>query len=138
MKNIEDYAIQTTTTLPFEQVITRITEYLKEAGFGIVTEIDMTKTFKEKINIDFKPFKILGACNPSFSFRALSAVPEISVFLPCNVAIADEGDHRVVSIMNPEIMSLTVNNPEIQLITVETAAKLRAVLQRLEETIIDV
>ncbi len=133
MKNIANYGFQITTTLSFDETIAKATEFLKEEGFGILTEINVKKTLKEKIDVDFKPFHILGACNPSFAHRALSAVPEVSLFLPCNVVVWDEGSHRVVSMMDPQIMSMIIDNAEVKSLACEVAQILRKVITRLEE-----
>ncbi len=132
MKNIDNYSFQITTALGFQETITKATEFLKEEGFGILTEIDVKKTLKEKIDVDFKPFHILGACNPAFAHRALTAVPEVSVLLPCNVVVWDEGSHRVVSMMDPQIMSAIIDNEVVKAIAGEVAQILRKVITRLE------
>ena len=133
MNSIENYAFQISTPLSFDESIAKATSFLKDEGFGILTEIDVTKTLKEKINVDFKPFRILGACNPAFAHRTLSAVPEISTLLPCNVVVWDEGTHRVVTAMDPMIMSKIISNPEVEEVATQVAQKLRNVLTRLEE-----
>jgi len=133
MNTIGNYGLQVTTSLSFEDTISKATEFLKEEGFGILTEIDVKKTLKEKIDIDFKPFRILGACNPSFAHRSISAVPEISVFLPCNVVVWDEGTHRVVTMMDPAIMSSIVDNDQLKVVAAEVSTKLHKVIHRIEE-----
>ncbi len=133
MNSTGNYGFQMTTSLSFDDTINKATEFLKDEGFGILTEIDVTKTLKEKIDVDFKPFRILGACNPAFAHRSLSAVPEVSVFLPCNVVVWDEGTHRVVSVLNPEVMSTIIINDQLEAVASEVSAKLQKVLVRLEE-----
>src|SRR4030042_3994194 len=85
-----------------EEVKPKVVEALKSQGFGILTEIDVQKTLKQKIDVDFKPYQILGACNPLFAYRALSADESIGLLLPCNVVLMQENDGVVVSIQDPE------------------------------------
>ena len=87
-----------------EEVKPKVLEALKIQGFGVLTEIDVQKTLKQKIDVDFMPYQILGACNPQFAYRALSADDEIGLLLPCNVVIRQESDGVVVSIQDPEVM----------------------------------
>ncbi len=89
-----------------EQAEERITASLKEVGFGILTEIDVKATFKKKIDKDFRPYKILGACNPNLAFEALGAEESIGLLLPCNVVVAEDekSGKTVVTIINPAAM----------------------------------
>jgi uncharacterized protein (DUF302 family) len=92
-----------------EEVKAKVTEALKTQGFGILTEIDLQKTLKQKIGVDFKPYQILGACNPRFAYRALSADESIGLLLPCNVVLKQEEDGVEVSIQDPEVMFSVVD-----------------------------
>ena len=92
-----------------EEVKPRVLEALKAQGFGILTEIDVQKTLKQKIDVDFKPYQILGACNPRFAYRALLADDSIGLLLPCNVVLMQESDGVVVSIQDPEVMFSVVD-----------------------------
>ena len=92
-----------------EEVKPRVVESLKSQGFGVLTEIDVQKTLKQKIDVDFKPYLILGACNPRFAYRALSVDESIGLLLPCNVVIKQESDGVVVSIQDPEVMFSVVD-----------------------------
>jgi uncharacterized protein (DUF302 family) len=92
-----------------EEVKPRVVEALKTQGFGIITEIDMQKTLQQKIGVDFKPYLILGACNPRFAHRALSVDEEIGLLLPCNVVLKQERDGVQVSIQDPEVMFSVVD-----------------------------
>ena len=87
-----------------EGVKTRLVEALKAQGFGVLTEIDVQKTLKQKIGVDFKPYLILGACNPRFAYQALSADEDIGLLLPCNITLRQEGESVAVSIQDPEVM----------------------------------
>lgn len=92
-----------------EEVKARVVEALKVQGFGILTEIDVQKTLKQKIGVDFKPYLILGACNPNFAHRALSTDEAIGLLLPCNVVLKQEIDGVEVSIQDPEVMFSVVD-----------------------------
>ncbi len=92
-----------------EEVKPRVLEALKSQGFGVLTEIDVQKTLKQKIDVDFKPYQILGACNPRFAYRALSADDSIGLLLPCNVVLMQESDGVLVSIQDPEVMFSVVD-----------------------------
>ena len=92
-----------------EEVKPRVLEALKTQGFGVLTEIDVQKTLQQKIGVDFKPYLILGACNPRFAHRALSVDEEIGLLLPCNVVLKQERDGVQVSIQDPEVMFSVVD-----------------------------
>jgi len=91
------------------EVKPRVVEALTAQGFGVLTEIDVQRTFKQKIDVDFKPYLILGACNPRFAHRALLADDDIGLLLPCNVVIKQESDGVEVSILDPEVMFSVVD-----------------------------
>ena len=119
--------------LPYEQAVERITALLKEQGFGILTEIDVKATLKAKLDKDFTKYVILGACNPPLAFRALSAVPEVGLLLPCNVTVYEEpgsGD-TIVSAMDPEAMVELTGRKELAPIAQEARTKLLAALEAL-------
>lgn len=92
-----------------EEVKAKVLEALKGQGFGILTEIDVQKTLKQKIEVDFKPYQILGACNPRFAYRALSVDESIGLLLPCNVVLKQDSDGVEVSIQDPEVMFSVVD-----------------------------
>jgi uncharacterized protein (DUF302 family) len=92
-----------------EEVKTKVVDALKTQGFSVVTEIDMQKTLKQQIGVDFKPYQILGACNPRFAYRALSADEAIGLLLPCNVVLKQESDGVEVSIQDPGVMFSVVD-----------------------------
>ncbi len=102
------------TDTPFDAVVERTTAALADQGFGIITEIDVKATMKKKLDVDGLPYKILGACNPGFAHKALTADPQIGLLLPCNV-IAYEGDDGAVtvSIVKPEKMFELVDDPRM-------------------------
>ena len=113
----------------FDDAVSKVTEALKTEGFGVLTEIDIKATLKKKLDVDFRPYVILGACNPPIAHKALSAEPGIGLLLPCNVVVAetDEGD-AVVSVVNPREMFKVVNNDSILPLADEVEAKLKAAL----------
>ena len=103
------YAMSIKLSGNLEEVKPKVVEALKTQGFGVLTEIDIQKTLKQKIDVDFKPYQILGACNPRFAYRALSADESIGLLLPCNVVLMQESDGVVVSIQDPEVMFSVVD-----------------------------
>jgi uncharacterized protein (DUF302 family) len=108
------YALKKTTSLKFEDAVEKISLCLREQGFGIITEIDMKKTFKEKLNTDFRPYKILGACNPGFALKALSLEEEVGTLLPCNVVVQSKGNSNTeVMAMDPVAMMSPSQNPAL-------------------------
>jgi uncharacterized protein (DUF302 family) len=131
VKTIGTYAFEVTTPLGFDAAIAKVTELLAGEGFGVLTEIDVQATFKKKLGLDTRPYRILGACNPPFAHRALTAEPHVGVLLPCNVVVWDAGDHRVVTAMEPAIMGAIVESPEVQAVAREVSEKLHRVLERL-------
>ena len=118
----------------FETAIARVTEALKAEGFGVLTEIDVKETLKKKIGVDFRPYRILGACNPALAYRALSVAPEVGLLLPCNVTVAQGGDGGVdVSLVDPLLMLGVAGKPELESIALEARARLLRVAAALQE-----
>lgn len=124
-------ALETVTDLSLDEAEAAIRAALAEEGFGVLTEIDVKATFKKKLDLDWRPYRILGACNPKFASRALEAVPHVGVLLPCNVVVWDEGAHRVVTAMEPRVMSQVVDHPVLAEVANEVSARLHAVLAKL-------
>jgi uncharacterized protein (DUF302 family) len=118
-----------TTTLNYEQAIAKVTDELKKEGFGVLTEIDVKETLKKKLNVEFRPYKILGACNPTLAHQALQKEIELGMFLPCNVIVyqADDGQ-TVVSAVDPKIALGRLNRPQLDPIAEEVAARLKKVI----------
>jgi uncharacterized protein (DUF302 family) len=118
----------------FETAQKRVTAALKQEGFGVLTEIDVQSTFKQKLGVDFRPYKILGACNPSLAQRALSAAPEVGLLLPCNVTLSQvEPGTTEVSIVDPLAMLGFVGRPELEPVAEEARARLARVAAALKE-----
>ncbi len=110
----------------------RVTEALKAEGFGILSEIDMQSTLKNKIDVDFHPYKILGACNPRFAHRALNAAPEIGLLLPCNVTLSEVAPNTVeVSLIDPLVMMQMIDNEDIKQLADEVRESLQRALDSL-------
>ena len=116
----------------FEDVINKVTEELKNEGFGIISEIDLKNKFKEKLNVDFRNYKILGACNPSLAYKAIQQEDKIGTMLPCNILVQEhEGGDVEVSAINPLESIGAVDNASLQSIAAEVSGKLSAVIDRL-------
>lgn len=126
------YYFTKTTSLGYEQALVRVQEALTKEGFGIITEIDVKETLKKKLNVDFRRYKILGACNPSFAHQALQVESRIGTMLPCNVIVQEREDgHTEVSAINPLESMKAVANPQLEHIGSQVAARLKAVVDRL-------
>ena len=121
-------AYEARTDLPFDQAVERCREALAREGFGVLTEIDVKATFKKKLNVDREPYLILGACHPPSAHRALSAVPEVGVLLPCNVTISVEEGRSVVRAMNPEAAMAVIPHPVLKEVATEVGAALQRVV----------
>lgn len=116
----------------FDSALARVIAALKVEGFGILTEIDVQETMKKKLGVDFRPYKILGACNPSLAHRALTIAPEVGLLLPCNVTVS-LGDGGVeISLVDPLGMLGVVANPELKPVAEEARARLNRVAAALQ------
>ncbi len=117
---------------PFNEAITKVTEELQKEGFGVLTEIDVKATLKKKIDVDFRNYRILGACNPPFAHKALQAEDNIGVLLPCNVVVQENLDGKTqVSIVNPLVSMQAVQNQNLEAVAVQVSEKLNNVLSNL-------
>ncbi|SMO89682.1 DUF302 domain-containing protein [Fodinibius sediminis] len=127
-----EYFTSQTVDLSYDQAIKKVTDLLKEEGFGVLTEIDVKDTLKEKLDVEFKKYKILGACNPNFAHKALQAEDKIGVMLPCNVIVEEHEDGTVeVSAVNPVASMQAVSNDGLQPIAVEVRKRLEKVISNL-------
>lgn len=116
----------------FTNAMTRVTEELKKEGFGILTEIDVKATLKKKLDVDFRKYAILGACNPTFAYKALQAEPHIGTMLPCNVVVQELADGKVeVAAVDPLASMQSIQNQELQTIAAEIQQKLKRVIDQL-------
>ena len=127
-----NYYINKTTDYQFDEAVEKITAALKEVGFGILTEIDMKATLKKKLDVDRKPYKILGACNPQFANKALSMEEKIGILLPCNVIVMENEEGKVdVSIMDPAIAMSVVENTKLESLAGMVKEKLELALSQI-------
>ena len=118
----------------FETAQKRVSAALKQEGFGVLTEIDVQSTLKQKLDINFRPYKILGACNPALAHRALTAAPEAGLLLPCNVTLSQLGPGTTeVSLVDPMAMLGIVGRPELEPIAAEARARLARVVSVLKD-----
>ncbi len=123
------YYIHKTIDTSFDAAVAKVTEALKEEGFGILTEIDVKATLKKKLDVDFRNYRILGACNPPFAYRALLAEPKIGTMLPCNVIVEEVTAGKTeVSAVDPLASMQAIENPALQAIAAQIQAKLRKVI----------
>lgn len=122
------YGFSKTVDMSYEQAIEKVTEELKKEGFGVLTSIDVKETLKQKINVDFKKYIILGACNPPIAHRALQAEEELGLLLPCNVIVYEKDDKTRVSIFDPMVMTWLMENDDMKPIATEVQERLQRVL----------
>jgi uncharacterized protein (DUF302 family) len=127
-----EYYFSKTIDETFDNTILKVTEALKAEGFGILTEIDVKSTLKKKLDVDFYNYKILGACNPPFAYKALLAEDKIGIMLPCNVIIQEKVEGQVeVSAVDPVASMLSIENKDLQGIANEIRTRLKKVIEYL-------
>ena len=118
--------------MSFNDAIPKVIEELKKEGFGIMTEIDLKEALKKKLNVDFRQYKILGACNPPYAYQALQAEDKIGTMLPCNVIVQEMPDGKVeVAAIDPIASMQAVRNPALEGIAIEVQSKLKKVIDKL-------
>ena len=125
------YHEKTLKNISFDEAIEKVTDALKEEGFGILTEIDVKETLKKKLDEDFRPYRILGACNPPFAHKALLAEDKIGAMLPCNVIVQQSDDGIEVAVVDPVASMQAVENKELAEIAKEIQSKLKSVIESL-------
>lgn len=116
---------------PYDDVVSRVKDALKDQGFGVLTEIDVRATLKEKLDLDVEPQVILGACNPQLAHRALDVDPRIATLLPCNVVVRTDGGHTVVEALDPRIIAEVPGNSDLAPIAEEAGERIAAALTAL-------
>jgi uncharacterized protein (DUF302 family) len=125
------YYFSKIVNVAFDDAVAKVTVVLKEEGFGILTEIDVKETLKKKLNMDFRRYKILGACNPPYAYRALTVENKIGTMLPCNVIVQEISDGQVeVTAIDPLASMQAVENPALKEIAAEISHKLKTVIGR--------
>ena len=118
--------------ISFEEGVQKVTDALKAEGFGIISEINIHEKFKEKLGVDFKKYRILGACSPAHAHKALQAEDKIGTMLPCNVLVIDQGDSNTeISAVNPIASMMAIQNPGLEPIAIEITEKLKKVIASL-------
>jgi len=122
------YGFSRTTDLSFDKAVERVTEELKKEGFGVLTTIDVKETMKKKLNVDFKNYVILGACNPPFAYRALQVEEQVGLLLPCNVIVYEKDAGSVVAIFDPMVMTDVMENEQMEPIAREVRERLERVI----------
>jgi uncharacterized protein (DUF302 family) len=129
---MNDLGFQVRLKLPFEEAFQKTVEALKLEGFGVLTEIDVKSTMKQKLDVDFRRYIILGACNPRLAHRALSANLSLGLFLPCNITIHEDGDEVVVTAIDPnDLMSALKDDETLRDVAREARQKLVRVIESL-------
>jgi uncharacterized protein (DUF302 family) len=126
-----NYHFSKTVRTSFDEAIKRVTEELKKEGFGILTEIDVQDTLKKKLDVAFRRYKILGACNPPFAYQALQAEDKIGTMLPCNVVVQERPEGVEISAVDPVASMQAIDNPSLAKIAEQVRAKLKKVIDNL-------
>jgi uncharacterized protein (DUF302 family) len=126
------YFISKFTNYDFQDAEELILQYLKDEGFGLLFTIDVTTTMKEKLNVDFKNYHILGVCNPEMAYKAFNAEDKIGVLMPCNVVVIEQPEgHVEVAAINPALFAQIIDNEQIECFANDARSKIRAALSRL-------
>lgn len=123
------YHVSKTVDMRFDEAVSTVTEVLKKHGFGVLTEIDVQATLKKKLDVDYRPYRILGACNPQMAYQALQAEDKIGTMLPCNVIVQQREDGKVeVSAVDPVSSMQAIDNPKLASIAGQVRDMLRQVV----------
>ncbi len=125
-----EYTFNKKTNLSFEEAIKKVGEELKKEGFGIITEIDLKEKFREKLEVDFRNYKILGACNPEMAYKAIQLEDKIGALLPCNIVVQENNDEVEISAINPLESIGALDNSKLKDLASEVSKKLKVVIER--------
>ena len=127
-----EYYFSKTLNISFDEAVKLTTEALKSEGFGVISEINMHEKLKEKLGVDFKRYKILGACNPPLAYKALQAEEKIGTMLPCNVLVIEQGQNKIeIAAVNPVASMQAITNPALGGVAFEVTNKLKRVIDNL-------
>ena len=129
-----DYGITIRTPIPFAEAVARVREALKAQGFGVLTEIDVQATLRDKLGQDIEDYLILGACNPPLAHRALDADRKIGLLLPCNVVVRTADDQTIIEALNPQVMAAVTGQPSLKPVADEATSRIRAALDSLKDS----
>ncbi len=129
--NNTEYAVTRDLEAPFDEVVSRVREELAQEGFGVLTEIDVRSTLKEKLDLDVPEYVILGACNPNLASRGLALEPDLGVLLPCNVVVRRDGEHTHVAAMEPLAALRLARNPALEPLAQEARERITRAVERL-------
>jgi uncharacterized protein (DUF302 family) len=136
MEKVKEYAFSAVLDTSYEDAVSRVTDALKEEGFGVLTEIDVKATLKKKLNADFRKYVILGACNPPYAHRTLQADLDVGLLLPCNLIVYETDDRKAyVSALNPISALEIIKNDQIRKIAEEVSIKLKRVIEKVSRRI---
>jgi uncharacterized protein (DUF302 family) len=131
MEKSKEYAFSTVLNTSYEDAIARVTDALKEEGFGVLTEIDVKATLKKKLDKEFRRYVILGACNPPYAYRSLEADLDVGLLLPCNVIVYETDDKKAyVAVINPVSALEVIQSRELKTIAEEVSGRLKRVVDR--------
>lgn len=136
MEKVKEYAFSAVLDTSYEDAVSRVTNALKEEGFGVLTEIDVKATLKKKLDADFRKYVILGACNPPYAHKTLQADLDVGLLLPCNLIVYETDDRKAyVSALNPISALEIIKNDQIRKIAEEVSAKLKRVIEKVSKGI---
>ncbi|MHA1758173.1 MAG: DUF302 domain-containing protein [Promethearchaeota archaeon] len=127
-----EYSFSREVSIDYDEAVVRVKDELKKEGFGVLTEIDVKAVLKNKLNVNFNKYVILGACNPPYAYKSLQIQKDIGILLPCNVIVYENDEKQViVSAINPRIMLSIIPNPELDEISTQIAEKLKKVVNNI-------
>jgi uncharacterized protein (DUF302 family) len=134
MEKVKEYAFSALLDISYEEAVSKVIEALKEEGFGVLTEIDVKSTLKKKLNVDFRKYVILGACNPPYAYQTLQTDLDVGLLLPCNVIVYETDEKKAyVSAINPIFALEVIKNDKLKKIAEEVSEKLKRVINRIDK-----